>query len=345
MDSYLSNHRTAARFFERQNSKIKCKTCHQGCLISEGQLGFCKTRKVINGKLVSLNYGNISSISLNPIEKKPLYHFYPGTYATTIGSWSCNFDCPWCQNYGITKKKPTFSKLSDFISPEELVKKITQNLNSKGVSFSFNEPTLMTEYALDVMKILSKVKPKLHSGFVTNGYMTTDVLNDLIKAGLSTMTVSFKGGKEMMQKYCRANVDHVFKNINTAFKKRVHLEIVVLVIPTVSDSVEFFEEISKKIVNDYSEDIPLHFNAYYPAFKFHKPRTDISTLEKAREIAMQAGLNYVYIGNILGHKALNTFCPSCQEIVIARSQSRFIENKLTDNKKCKNCGYEIPIIN
>jgi pyruvate formate lyase activating enzyme len=341
---YLSNPKTAARFFKKQNSKIKCLTCHQGCSISEGQTGFCKTRKVINDKLISLNYGNISSISLNPIEKKPLYHFHPGSFATTIGSWSCNLDCPWCQNYSITKKKPDVSKEIDFLSAEDLVKSINKNPNSSGVSFSFNEPTLIAEYALDVMNIISEVNPKLHSGFVTNGYMTNQVLIELIKAGLSAMTISFKGGKEMMKKYCYANVDFIFDNITTAFEKGVHIELVVLVIPTVSDSIEFFDEISSRIVNDYSENIPLHFNAYYPAYKFHKPRTDISTLEKTREIALKNGLNYVYIGNILGHKALNTFCPKCQEIVIARSQSRFIENMLTDDNCCKKCGYEIPII-
>ncbi|NHJ49473.1 MAG: AmmeMemoRadiSam system radical SAM enzyme [Asgard group archaeon] len=343
-DDYLSNPKIAARFYKKLNNKTKCLTCHQGCSLGEGQIGYCKTRKVINDKLISLNYGNISSISLNPIEKKPLYHFYPGTYATTIGSWSCNFACPWCQNYSITKKEPDFSKESDFLSPEDLVKIITQNPNSKGISFSFNEPTLIAEYALDVMKILSKANPSLHSGFVTNGYMTNEVLIELINTGLSAMTISLKGGKEMMKKYCRANIDYIYENIATAYEKGIHIEIVVLVIPTVSDSIEFFEEISRRIVNDYSKDIPLHFNAYYPAYKFHKPRTEISTLEKAREIAMNAGLNYVYIGNILGHKALNTYCPNCQEIVISRSQSRFIENRLTENNCCKNCGYEIFVI-
>lgn len=345
LESYLSNPKTEARFSRKQNGKIKCLTCNHGCSLKEEQLGFCKTRKVINGKLISLNYGNISSISLNPIEKKPLYHFQPGTYATTIGSWSCNFACPWCQNYSITKKEPDISVNFDFLPPKILAKMINKNPNSSGISFSFNEPTLMVEYALDVMKTLSKVNPKKHSGFVTNGYMTNEVLRELINAGLSAVTVSLKGGKEQMKKYCRANVDFIFENIATAFEKGVHIEIVVLIIPTVSDSNEFFEKLSKRIINDYSEDIPLHFNAYYPAYKFHLPRTEISTLEKAREIAMNTGLNYVYIGNILGHQALNTYCPNCQQIVIARSQSRFIENRLNENNSCKNCGYKIPIVN
>ena len=178
----------------------------------------------------------------------------------------------------------------------------------------------------------------------TNGYMTNEVLTELINVGLSAITISLKGGKEMMKKYCHANVEYIYDNIDTAFEKGIHIEIVVLVIPTVSDSIEFFEEISKRIVKDYSEDIPLHFNAYYPAYKFHKPRTEVITLEKAREIAMNNGLNYVYIGNILGHKALNTYCPNCKDIVIARTQSRFIENRL-DNKKCcnKRCKRNISL--
>ncbi len=327
------------------NNKIKCLVCRHGCILADGKMGICNTREVINGELVSYNYGNVSSISLNPIEKKPLYHFHPGSYATTIGSWSCNFSCPWCQNYSLTKVGPKKYDEKHFLSPENLVDIISQNSKSSGVSFSFNEPTLMVEYAIDVLKSLSKANPKLYSGFVTNGYMSEEVLKDLINNGLSSMTVSLKGGKENMKMNCNANSDYVFENIALAFEKDIHLEIVILVIPTISDSDEYFNKVSQKIVKNFSPDIPLHFNAYYPAHKFHLPRTDISVLEKARIIAMKNGLNYVYIGNILGHQALNTYCPNCQEIVIARSQSRFIDSKMNEKNECPKCSYKISIIN
>ncbi len=307
-------------------------------------MGICNTREVIKGNLISHNYGMVSSISLNPIEKKPLYHFHPGSYATTIGSWSCNFSCPWCQNYSLTKVEPKRFDKMHYLSPEKLVDIIAGNPKSSGISFSFNEPTLMAEYTVDVMKLLAKANPDLYSGYVTNGYMSEEVLTDLVRNGLNTLTISLKGGKENMKMYCNANTDHIFENIALAFEKDVFLEIVVLVIPTISDSTEYFDFISSKIVNNYSPDIPLHFNAYYPAHKFHLPRTDISILEKARTIAMENGLNYVYIGNILGHEALNTFCPECQELVIERSQSRFIKNNLDNNNRCPRCNYSIPII-
>ncbi len=308
-------------------------------------MGICNTREVVNGELISHNYGMVSSISMNPIEKKPLYHFHPGSYATTIGSWSCNFSCPWCQNYSLTKVEPKKYDEKHYLSPDKLVDIITQNPKSSGVSFSFNEPTLMAEYTIDVMKALLRANPRLYCGYVTNGYMTEEVLRDLIKNGLSSMTISLKGGKEIMKMYCNANTDYIFENIALALEKGIHLEIVVLVIPTISDSDEYFNEISQKIVQDFSPDIPLHFNAYYPAHKFHLPRTGIGILEKGRNIAMNNGLNYVYIGNILGHSALNTFCPECQQIVIVRSQSRFIESKLVNNTNCPECGYKIKNVN
>ncbi|TET33008.1 MAG: AmmeMemoRadiSam system radical SAM enzyme, partial [Candidatus Heimdallarchaeota archaeon] len=319
----LENQPYVTQYSKKINNKIKCLVCRHSCSLAEGKKGICNTREVVNGELISHNYGLVSSISLNPIEKKPLYHFHPGSYATTIGSWSCNFSCPWCQNYSLTKVEPKKYNEKHFLSPENLVDIITQSSKSSGISFSFNEPTLMAEYAIDTLKLLSKANPKLYSGFVTNGYMSEMVLKDLIKNGLSSMTVSLKGGKENMKMNCNANSDYIFENIALAFGKGVHLEIVVLVIPTISDSDEFFHQISQKIAYDFSADIPLHFNAYYPAHKFHLPRTDIGVLEKARTIAMKNGLNYVYIGNILGHSALNTYCPECQELVIARSQSRF----------------------
>lgn len=345
VDNPLENQPYVTQYSKKTDNKIKCLVCRHSCTLAEGKLGICNTREVVNGELISYNYGNVSSISLNPIEKKPLYHFHPGSYATTIGSWSCNFSCPWCQNYPLTKVEPKKYDEKHFLSPEKLVEIISQNPKSSGISFSFNEPTLMAEYALDVMKSLSKTNPKLYSGFVTNGYMSEEILKDLIKNGLSSMTVSLKGGKENMKMNCNANSDYIFENIALAFEKGVHLEVVVLVIPTISDSDEYFHQISQKIANDFSADIPLHFNAYYPAYKFHLPRTDIGILEKARTIAMKNGLNYVYIGNILGHSALNTFCPECQQIVIARSQSRFIESVLVNNTDCLECGYKIKIIN
>ncbi|NHJ32841.1 MAG: AmmeMemoRadiSam system radical SAM enzyme [Asgard group archaeon] len=339
----LENQPYVTKYSKQVNDKIKCLICRHNCTLSEGKMGICKTREVVNGELISHNYGQVSSISLNPIEKKPLYHFHPGSYATTIGSWSCNFSCPWCQNYSLTKVEPKKFDETLYLYPEKLVEIIIQNSKSSGVSFSFNEPTLMAEYTIDVMKLLAKSNPAMYSGYVTNGYMSEEVLNDLIRHGLDTMTVSFKGGKENMKMYCNANTDYIFENISRAFEKDLHLEIVVLVIPTISDSDEYFDYISKKLVNDYSPDIPLHFNAYYPAHKFHLPRTDINILEKARTKAMENGLNYVYIGNILGHEALNTFCPECQELVIERSQSRFIKNNLDSNNSCPRCSYSIPI--
>ncbi len=345
MNSQSLNDLTITRFQKRiSDQKIKCTTCRHGCILSDNSFGKCKTR--INSKynIRSLNYGNISSMSVNPIEKKPFYHFYPGTFATTVGSWSCNFTCPWCQNYTITKTFPTKKGIKEILSPEELYQSILKKPRSSGISFSFNEPTLLVDYAIDVLNILKKNNSNLYSNFVTNGYMSLDVLEELTTAKLSAMVVGIKGGKENMKKYCDANINHIFENISIALERKIHIEIVVLVITEISDSIDFFRFITKKIVEDCHEDVPIHFNAYYPAYNYHKPRTSLAILEKARSIAMEEGLRFVYIGNILGHPALNTYCPSCKEKVITRNQSRFVSNILTKNHCCPSCSEKIPII-
>lgn len=332
------------RFQEQlENGKIKCLTCRHSCILSEGQKGICETRQVRDGVLKTLNYGNISSISINPIEKKPFYHFFPGSYATTIGSWSCNLSCPWCQNYSISKKPPEQATRIQYLSPEDLAQSIVHDDRSSGVSFSFNEPTLMIDYALDVLQLLFTKKADLFSNFVTNGYMSLNVLQELIQANLSAMVVSIKGDKKNMQKWCNANLEFIFENINYGIKNGLHVEIVVLVIPSVSDSESYFDDLTQQIINDFGPNIPLHFNAYYPAYHFHKPRTSPKTLERAREIAMKNGLNFVYVGNLLGHPAIHTYCPTCSEKVMLRTQFGLKENKLIKDKYCPYCDTKIPI--
>ncbi len=183
---------------ERIDGRIRCNVCERRCRIVSGGLGWCRTRANRNGRLVTLIYGSISSMAANPIEKKPFYHFYPGTYAFTAGSWSCNFGCPWCQNYRLSKVAPPLS--GQYISPQSFVE-ITRKKGCQGTSISFNEPTLSLEWSLDVFR--QARAQGLYNTYVTNGYMTTEALSLLIEAGLDAMNVDIKGDAPVVAKFCK----------------------------------------------------------------------------------------------------------------------------------------------
>ncbi len=285
-----------------------------------------------------MNYGLVSSYSVNPIEKKPLFHYHPGSYAATIGSFSCNFKCPWCQNWEISKIFPTEVALSQFLSPNELKKRIMADDMITGISISFNEPTLSLEYALNIFKLL---EPSVYKMFVTNGYMTYEALDTLIKTGLTGMSVTIKGDASTVRKYCQAQVEKVWEKVSYAVAKGVHVEIICLLIPSVNDNPKFYETVSKKVKN-IDNRIPLHFTQFYPSYEFtHVPNTPVSTLEQAHEIAKHIGLDYVYLGNVFGHPLENTYCPTCQTLLIKRTGLQ--THALIDlkNKKCPNCGHAI----
>lgn len=330
-----------AKLYEKIDNMVKCKTCERFCVISIGKTGFCQTRKNVGGKLYTLEYGNISSISANPIEKKPLFHFYPGSFALTVGSWSCNFTCPWCQNYEISKFPPT---KCNYISPEDFIK-LTKSYNCQGVSISFNEPTLMLEYSLDVFSLAKK--EGLYTTFVTNGYMSLDTLKLLIENGLDAMNVDIKGDGEVVKKYCNADVEKIWRNCKEAKKRDVWIEITTLVIPGINDGEDCLREIAGRIKDDLGKETPWHVTRYYPAYKsreIYNGLTPIETLENAWKIGKEEGLEYVYVGNVPGHKFENTYCPGCKEMLIRRLGFKIVENKLKHSNKCPSCGREIPIV-
>ena len=182
-----------------QGGKVTCNTCNRRCEVEEGKTGWCRTRMVRAGRLVVLTYGQVSSLSSNPIEKKPLYHFYPGSYALTAGSWGCNFSCPWCQNWSISK---TVAGEAPFISPGDFVAE-TVRCGCQGTSISFNEPTLSLEWALEVFRAAKGCRPRLYNTFVTNGYMTADALRLLAGAGLDALNVDMKGDGDVYARHCR----------------------------------------------------------------------------------------------------------------------------------------------
>ena len=324
---------------ELPNERVRCGVCERRCEIAPGSKGFCKTRENIGGKLHTLVYGDISSMSANPIEKKPFYHFWPGSVALTIGSWSCNFTCPWCQNWTLSKTLPDPER-ANYLSPERFVER-TIRKGCQGTSISFNEPTLLFEYSLDVFR-LARAKG-LYNTFVTNGYMTLEALRGLHDAGLDAACIDVKGDAEAVRKYDNADVEVVWRNVRESKRLGMHVEVVNLVIPGVNDREEQLRELAKRHLRETGKETPLHFTAYYPAYKFDAPPTPVSTLERAHKIARSEGLEFVYMGNVPGHPYENTYCPSCGELLIERFGLELIRANLKENR-CPKCGRGVPVV-
>jgi pyruvate formate lyase activating enzyme len=283
-----------------------------------------------------LIYGAVSSLAANPIEKKPFYHFHPGTSAFTVGSWSCNFGCPWCQNWDISKAAPPARP--EYVSPELFIE-LTENSGSQGTSISFNEPTLSLEWSLDVLRLARK--RNLYNTFVTNGYMTPEALSLLIDAGLDAMNVDMKGDAVAVKKFCKGiDVDNVWATCRLGRSRGVHVEITTLVIPTVNDSDVTLGLVAQRIVNEVGQDVPWHVSAYYPAYRFDAPSTPMETLERAWRIGKEAGLHFVYVGNVPGHRYDNTYCPGCGTLLIRRRGYDIAAN-LVRNGQCPNCGHGV----
>jgi len=334
-----------ALLYREAGGKIVCETCERLCEIAEGKTGFCKTRVNVDGKLYTLEYGDVGLfISPNPIEKKPLYHFWPGSRALTVGSWSCNFTCPWCQNYHMSKSYPNPGKCH-YLSPEDFVS-LVDKCGCRGTSISFNEPTLLLEYSLDVFELAKK--RGYYNTYVTNGYMTLKALNLLRTHGLYAVNIDVKGCGDTVEEYCGGDVGKVWRNAEQAKKLGIWVEITTLVIPGLNSGEECLREIAGEIKRRLGEDTPWHVTRYHPAYRGAEagfPReTPVEMLEEAWRIGREEGLNYVYVGNVPGHKYMHTYCPSCGSLLIKRSIFTVVKYDVAEDKRCPECGHKIPII-
>lgn len=321
---------------EPVGNKVRCNVCERRCLLVAGGMGWCRTRQNREGRLVTLTYGAVSSLAINPVEKKPFYHFYPGSTNLTAGSWSCNFSCPWCQNWEISQVAPPES--GDLVSPRHMVE-LAVSYQCRGMSISFNEPTLSLEWAIDVFR-LARTRG-LYNTFVTNGYMTPEALDMLIDAGLNGINVDIKGNAAEVRRYCKGiEVERVWGLCQQARARGLHLEITTLVVPGVNDSDTTLRTLSRRIASELGSQVPWHVTAYYPCFRFDAPPTRLGTLERAWLLGQEAGLKFVYTGNVPGHRYDNTYCPSCGVLLIRRYGFEIQRNRVTDGR-CPECGSKI----
>ncbi|MFX0047587.1 MAG: AmmeMemoRadiSam system radical SAM enzyme [Candidatus Hermodarchaeota archaeon] len=324
----------------------QCLTCERKCKIAKNKTGFCQTRINKNGEINTIVYGLIPALSFNPIEKKPLYHFHPGSIAITIGTYGCNYSCFWCQNHHISHPSQDIIDLVNFSNeyfPPEKIIELAKINNCQGTSVSFNEPTLLFEYSLDLFKLAKK--EGLYNTFVTNGYMTEDVLRELVKCGLDAMNIDIKGGEKMVKKYCKAEVESVWKTAKLANELGIHVELTTLLIEDLNTNEDDIRSISRRILNDLGSTTAFHISRFFPHYKSHefgftKP-TPTKYLEKAYSIAKSVGLDYVYLGNLAHSNYENTYCPKCSALVIERPIYRVTKTNLDLNGNCSFCGFPI----
>jgi len=327
----------------------QCLTCERKCKILEGEFGFCQSRINKEGEIYSIVYGLIPALSFNPIEKKPLYHFYPGSTAITVGTYGCNFTCFWCQNHHLSKTNPLkahqFATSNESLSPKRLIE-IALNRRCNGTSISFNEPTLLFEYSLEVFKLAKE--NGLYNTYVTNGYMTEEVLKDLVDAGLDAMNIDIKGDSDMVEKYCGIDGEKVWRNAKLAKILGVHVEITTLLIQGFNSEDEIIRKRSKRIFNELGELTPYHISRFFPHYKSQNyglfDPTPLELLYNAYDIAKDVGLKYVYLGNLPTTDYDNTYCPKCSKLVIKRKILGIKESYLDSDGNCKFCGFPICII-
>ncbi len=324
-----------AKLYRKVRGKVVCQLCWRFCRIEEGERGFCRVRLVRDGKLYTLTYGNLSALESRPMEIKPFFHFKPGKTTLTFSTYSCNLECPWCQNWHISKVDPPLVYRE--IPPEELVRR-AELLGDIGLCASFNEPTLLFEYLLDAFE-LAKSKGLVNT-MVSNGFMTPMALKMLRNSGLDAMNIDVKGNEETYERFCGGRAKFVWRTAEKAVKMGIHVEIVNLIVTNVNDDEDVIREVVENHLKHVGEKVPLHFTRYHPAYLFDNPPTPIRTLEKAAEIAKRMGVEFVYVGNVPGHEYENTFCPNCGEVLIRRFHFEVLENKIKDGK-CPKCGYEI----
>jgi len=331
-----------ATFYEKlSDDMVRCRLCERECEISPGSKGFCKTRMNVGGELYTLVYGGLSAVESRPIEIKPFFHYWPGSTALTFSTWSCNLNCIWCQNFHLSKVGPEPAKAL-YHSPEKIVELAIYN-GDVGLCASFQEPTLLSEWAIPLFK-LGKEKGIKYCCYVSNGYMTSEVLKALYEAGMDGLKIDMKGDGETYEKYCGgADVEKIWRNAREAKKLGLHVEIVNLVVRDVNDDDETLRWVVEKHLREVGAENPLHFTRYFPAYKFNNPPTRVETLEKAYEMAKKAGVLYPYIGNVAGHKYENTYCPNCGEKLIQRYGYYVVQYRINKEKKCPKCGTQIPI--
>jgi pyruvate formate lyase activating enzyme len=325
-------------FTPLNGGEIQCELCPRHCHVSKGKRGFCRVRENRDGKYYSLVYGNPCAVHLDPIEKKPFFHVLPASTSFSLATVGCNFECKFCQNWEISQAFPEDVYNYD-IPPETMVSK-AEEVGARSVAYTYVEPTIFYEYMVDICHLVKK--EGLLNVCHSNGFINPEPLRNLCKV-MDAANIDLKGFTEAFYRdICSGELAPVLETLKTLKKEKIHLEITNLVIPTQNDEISGIKKMCLWVKKELGQDTPVHFSRFYPLYKLRSlPPTPVSTLEKARSVALSAGLEYVYIGNVPGHEGENTYCPKCKKMLIQRSGYMVGEVNLKGGK-CKYCGKPIP---
>jgi len=316
---------------------VQCLLCAQHCAIPAGESGRCRGRINVAGELKSLVYGRPVSVHVDPIEKKPFYHFLPGVTAFSFGTAGCPLSCQFCQNWELSQSAPEDHDV-EFLAPARIVDSAAAQ-SAPVIAFTYNEATVFAEYLLDVARA---ARPRgVRSVLVSCGFMSEAPLAEMCDV-LAAIKIDLKGfSDDFYHRVSGAALAPVLRSIKQIHKRGVHLEIVNLVVPTLNDSEPVLSGLADWLMSELGPEVPIHVTRFHPDAKLlNLPPTPVATLERARDIAMGKGIQYAYVGNVPGHPGNDTYCPQCRQVVIRRAGFFVAENKIA-NGRCRNCQHKI----
>lgn len=319
-----------------ENKNVECHLCPHRCKIQNGKRGICGVRENIDGTLYSLVYNLACSCHIDPIEKKPFFHFFPGSTSLSIATVGCNFSCKFCQNWEISQAPKKNQIFGEPLPPSKIVKMAKEN-GCKSISYTYTEPTIFFEYSYDIAPLAKE--EGLYNNFVTNGYISKEALK-MIAPYLDACNVDLKGDDNFYKTLCSAKAEPVLESIRLMKELNIWVEITTLIIPEKNTSFEILSNIAK-FIKEIGEETPWHISRFYPHYKMLDiPPTPLSFIENAREIGENEGIKYVYCGNIPGDPGENTYCPRCKKAIIKRFGFSLIENVIKDGA-CPYCKEKI----
>jgi pyruvate formate lyase activating enzyme len=323
--------------YRQEKENIYCELCPQGCRLKEGQKGICGTRRVEEGKLVVLNYNLCSAIAVDPIEKKPLYHFYPGWYILSLGTVGCNLNCDFCQNWTLARGEKEQEGMR-VITPAKLLQ-LLHKLPQKeqlGVAYTYNEPTVWYEFVREAAELIKDHDYK--NVLVTNGLINPKPLKELLPF-IDALNIDVKAFRDTFyRRYCKGGaLKDVLRTVETSLKS-CHVELTYLIITSLNDSLEELKDFVDWVAS-LDPEIPVHFSRYFPSYRAQWPPTSLETMQKTWEIARER-LSYVYLGNVVDENSSNTYCPACGELLLSR-RGYHLQNMGLQGKECSNCGHTI----
>jgi len=327
-----------ALFYRKTDAGLECQKCPNGCILGRGETGICRNRVNHEGTLYSIAYGNPCAVHVDPIEKKPFFHFLPTTRAFSIAVAGCTFSCLNCQNWEISQFSPKETRNYDLM-PDQIVAECIR-IGAESIAYTYSEPTTFYEYALDIATLARR--KKIRSVWKSNGYINEAPLRKLCKV-IDAANIDLKCFDESVyRKLNGGHLEPVLKTLQILKEEGVWLEITNLLVPTWSDNLDTVKRMCEWLSARGLHECPIHFSRFTPLYKLTQlPLTPVSTLDKAKEIASAAGLQYVYIGNVPGHAAENTFCHSCRKLIIERRGYQILQKNLKGSS-CGFCGVRIP---